>query len=62
MSAYIAYTRTADDEGDFFDTYIFPGVNFVGPIAYFPEPFTIRGNNDTRLLVTDGQNYMDSFP
>ncbi|KAG8166254.1 hypothetical protein KVR01_004806 [Diaporthe batatas] len=62
MSAYIAYTRTANHEEDFFDKYIFPDVNFLGPIAHFPEPFTIRGNNHTSLLVTDGQYYMDSFP
>ncbi|POS77678.1 hypothetical protein DHEL01_v203933 [Diaporthe helianthi] len=62
MSDYIAYTRTTDDEEDFFDTYIYPGVSFLGPIAKFPEPFTIRGNQYTSLLVTDGQYYMDAFP
>lgn len=62
MSKYVAYTRTADDEKDFFDTHIFSGVNFVGGDAIFPEPFTIRGTHYTGLLVTNGYYIMDSFP
>lgn len=62
MSKYIAYTRTANDEEDFFDTYIFPDVNIVGADAIFPEPFTIRGNNYTSMIVTNGYYIMDSFP
>lgn len=62
MSKDIAYTRTANDEEDFFDTYIFPDVNIVGADAIFPEPFTIRGNNYTSMIVTNGYYIMDSFP
>lgn len=62
MSKYIAYTRTASDEEDFFDTYIFPDVSIVGADAIFPEPFTIRGNNYTSMIVTNGYYIMDSFP
>lgn len=64
MSQYIAYARTADAEDDFFDTYIFAGTGFdaaSGDIV-FPEPLTIRGNNYTSLLVTNGYSLMDSFP
>lgn len=62
MSKYVAYTRTADDEEDFFDKYIFSGVNFIGGDAIFPEPFTIRGSHYTGLIVTNGYYTMDSFP
>ena len=62
MSKYVAYTRTADDEENFFDTYIFPGVSIVDAKATFPEPFTIRGNHYTSLIVTNGLYLMDFFP
>lgn len=62
MSKYIAYTRTVDDEEDFYETYIFPGVSHVGADVLFPEPFTIRGNHYTSLIVTNGYYLWDSFP
>lgn len=62
MSKYIAYTRTADEEEDFFDTYIFSGSSIIGAVAVFAEPFKIRGNQYTMLIVTDGYYIMDSFP
>lgn len=62
MSKYIAYTRTVDDEEDFFDRYIFANASIVGADAVFPDPFTVHGSHHTKLIVTNGYYIMDSFP
>lgn len=63
MSKYVAYTRTLDDQEDFFNTYIFDdAVRSPDGFAIFAHPLTVRGNHHTSLIVTNGLYIMDHFP
>lgn len=66
LSEMIAYARTSDQPRDFFDDYIFPNSSRVasegGLDRIYADALTIKGNEDTKLLVTDGQDIMDAFP
>lgn len=63
LSAIVAYTRTVNEEGDYFDRYIHPGTTraaFVDRV--FPNSPSIRGNEHTKLMVLTGPDIMDCFP
>ncbi|OBT61562.1 hypothetical protein VE03_08878 [Pseudogymnoascus sp. 23342-1-I1] len=63
LSAIVAYARTVDGDGDYFDRYIHPGTTrgeFVERV--FPGSPHVRGNESTKLIVLTGADIMDGFP
>lgn len=63
LSAIVAYARTVDEEGDYFDKYIHPSTTraeFVERV--FPDSPSVRGNEHTKLMVLTGPDIMDCFP
>jgi hypothetical protein len=62
MSSLIAYARSVDDEGDFFETYVFPGSGRDGFNRGYPDSPAIKGNDFTKLMVLSGPDIMESFP
>lgn len=63
LSAVVAYARTADEEGDYYEEFIHPGttrMEFIG--RKYPGPPSIRGNEHTKLLVLTGPDIMDCYP
>jgi len=62
MSSLIAFARTVDDPGDFFETSIFPGSSKSGLNRGYPEPYTVKGSFNTKLMVVNGVDIMEAFP
>ncbi|KAL2074247.1 hypothetical protein VTL71DRAFT_8025 [Oculimacula yallundae] len=62
MSSLIAYARSIDNEGDFFSEYIFPGSVRNGAHRNYPVVPDMKGNRNTKLMVVNGVDIMDSFP
>lgn len=62
MSSVIAYARTMDEPEDFFHTYIYPRSARWGIDRNYADNLSIKGNEDTKLYVVDGQDNMDAFP
>jgi len=63
LSAVVAYARTADDEGDYYEKSIHPETTrteFIG--RKYPGPPSMRGNEHTKLLVLTGPDIMDCYP
>lgn len=64
LSDMVAYARTVDEEGDYFDEYIRPNTTrgtFVDRV--FPGSPDVRGNENTKLMVVSGgPDIMDCFP
>jgi hypothetical protein len=61
MSSLIAYARTAHEEKDFFETYVFPGSWNIGIHREYPA-MSMKGNNATKLMVVSGVDVMNFFP
>ncbi|KAK0101368.1 hypothetical protein ONS95_006543 [Cadophora gregata] len=62
MSSLIAYARSIDNEEDFFSAYVFPGSTRNGAERAYPAVPDMRGNGNTKLMVVNGVDIMDSFP
>ncbi|PVH84718.1 hypothetical protein DL98DRAFT_410428 [Cadophora sp. DSE1049] len=62
MSSLIAYARSIDNEEDFFSQYIFPGSTRNGAERAYPAVPDMKGNRNTKLMVVNGVDIMDSFP
>jgi hypothetical protein len=62
MSSLIAFARTVDDPGDFFETSIFPGSSKSGLNRGYTEPNTVKGSFNTKLMVVNGVDIMEAFP
>ncbi|OBT85597.1 hypothetical protein VE02_05151 [Pseudogymnoascus sp. 03VT05] len=63
LSAIVAYARTVDGEGDYFEEYIHPNTTrgeFVDRV--FPDSPSVRGDVSTKLMVLTGADIMDCFP
>ncbi|OBT50485.1 hypothetical protein VE04_08187 [Pseudogymnoascus sp. 24MN13] len=63
LSAIVAYARTVDGEGDYFEEYIHPNTTrgkFVDRV--FPDSPSVRGDGKTKLMVLTGADIMDCFP
>ena len=63
LSAVVAYARTVEEEGDYFDKYIHPGTTrgeFIERV--FPDSPSVRGDERTKLMVLTGADVMDCFP
>lgn len=62
MSNTIAYARTIQAEGDYFNDYIFPRSNRTDMWRSYPDMPYMAGNADTKLMVFDGVDLMDGYP
>jgi len=62
MSSLVAYTRSIDNEEDYFSQYIFPGSTRNGAERAYPVAPDMKGNSNTKLMVVNGVDIMDSFP
>lgn len=62
MSSLVAYTRSINNEEDFFAQYIFPGSTRNGAERAYPVAPDMKGNSNTKLMVVNGVDIMDSFP
>lgn len=63
LSDIVAYARTVDEEGDYFEEHIHPNTTrgeFVDRV--FPDSPSVRGNGQTKLMVITGADIMDCFP
>lgn len=64
FSSIVAFARTVDEEGDFFDEFIFPGSVKAakGMHREYPDGPALKGDGKTMLLVVSGDDVMDEFP
>lgn len=63
LSDVVAYARTVDEEGDYFEDHIHPGTSrgeFIERV--FPGGPLVIGNERTKLMVLTGPDLMDCFP
>ncbi|KAG4033655.1 hypothetical protein MFRU_004g01590 [Monilinia fructicola] len=64
FSQTIAYARTAEDEDDFWETYITPGSRRAGSARVWDDVPSLKGDETTKILVvnTGDISNMDSYP
>ncbi|QSZ36620.1 hypothetical protein DSL72_006500 [Monilinia vaccinii-corymbosi] len=64
FSQTIAYARTAEDEDDFWETYITPGSRRAGSARVWDHVPALKGDDTTKILVvnTGDISNMDSYP
>lgn len=62
MSSLVAFARTVDDPGDYFEAEVFPGSTRSGLNRNYPEPGSVQGSFNTKLMVVNGVDIMEAFP